>query len=196
MIAGAIFAVAAFILYQIKPDFPVNAMVMSFLSSQLCIMLYIAVSLLNSDKPFDLDKMLHRGPYAPADAPPAKPNTWLTRLGITSEFTKFESFIALGMCVWSIGWCVVAITATIYYFTFGISFDGWITFWKIYIGITFSLGLVIIIWLAVGGIRDLKFLFNKLATAQCDEHDDGMILKEPPQEAGTGKTDAAPKDIA
>ena len=46
--------------------FPVNSLELSFAASLVALLLYVAVSLLTCRKPFDLEKMLHRGKWSDA----------------------------------------------------------------------------------------------------------------------------------
>jgi len=175
MLTSVTVGVAAFITYQIYPKFPINAQWMSFICAVTCITLYIIVSLVGKKVHFNLDKMLHRGRYAADGEQIDLPKTFLERVGITSNFKFGDKFVAYGMMVWSLGWCLVAIITTIYYFIFGISFDGWMNFWKVYVWLTFVLGTGIIIWFAIGGLFDLKHLFRMLSTVRRDDNDNGTV---------------------
>ncbi|MGF0039109.1 hypothetical protein ACQRE0_22415, partial [Victivallis vadensis] len=72
-------------------SFPISGQELFFFVSVLSILLYVAVSLLTCRKPFDFDRMLHRGKYnlehhTAADAEPTgNPGflRWKTLLGIT-----------------------------------------------------------------------------------------------------------------
>ena len=81
---------------------PVNAIEFNFFLSVLCVILYLGVSRLTCRKPFNLDRMLHRGKYGLGEKREIK-QKWTLRtvfsnlIGITPEYTRGDKAIAWGV---------------------------------------------------------------------------------------------------
>jgi Na+/melibiose symporter-like transporter len=188
----SIFAIAMDYIWPLYHDgkkFPINGQYMTFIAVICCTVSYIMISMLSRTKPFDLFGLLHRNNKI-IDVPEAKKATFrlLEKLGITTEFSRGEVLLVCLMTTWSVGWCIAAIITMIYYFVFGISHKGWMNFWLVYTGMTIFLGGIVTIWFAIGGVRDLRFMFKTLATRARDYNDDGMVE----QPATSARTEQAP----
>ena len=149
--------------------------VLGFLVNQKCI--YVLVSLLTCRKPFNLDKMPHRGKYnlehfvakdadvSASGASGRKRFDWRILLGITPEYSRGDRILA-----WSVlGW-------TLYNFLFFLveavwnipeawrwSEKTWINLWVYYsLPLSILIGLITTIWFSWGTIRDLIRLFRAL----------------------------------
>lgn len=173
-----------FIVWEMNPvKFPINSYELYFLSMVFGILAYVAGSLLTQKKPYDLDRLLHRGVYDVAQEykPPFK---WTLRnatgkvIGITPEYTRGDKIIA-----WSVfGYAIV--------YKFLLSFVGvliwnlilpWPTeWWSTYFFITSLvvtglLGIISTFWFLIGGIIDVRKLFVDLAARSDDPLDNGMV---------------------
>jgi len=165
--------------------FPVNSFEIYFLAATLGIGGYVAGSLLTYRKPYNLDKLLHRGEYAEAAVVPEPAWTWRNvyskLIGITSEYTRGDKIIA-----WS-----VFVYAIIYQFL--IAFVGvlvwnlispWPAHWWSYyfyftiVVVGLVVGAVSTVWFMWGGTLDLFRLFRDLAARKEDPSDDGWVEKE------------------
>lgn len=77
--------------------FPINSFEIFFISMVLSLGGYIVGSYLTY-KPYNLDKLLHRGIYADAPAPPKEHwtfrNVFSKLIGITDEYTRGDKIIA------------------------------------------------------------------------------------------------------
>ena len=163
---------------------PVNAIEFNFFLSVLCVILYLGVSRLTCRKPFNLDRMLHRGKYGLGEKREIKqkwtPRTVLSNLvGITPEYTRGDKAIAWGVFVWS------------FVYGFGLAFVGvvvwnvfqpWpIKWWSWYFVIQFFivpclLACVTTVWFGVGGFIGLRQLFRDLAARkETNDLDDGRV---------------------
>ena len=71
---------------------------------------------------------------------------------------------------------LVIVVVFIWHYWQGTDDNLWLTFWHVFIWLYFILTIVIIVWFAIGGLRDLRDMFKKLATAKCDMHDDGSVI--------------------
>ena len=146
-----------------------------------CILSYAIISLLTCRKPFNMDRLLHRGKYdTKGDHVAAKDGikrAWLKVVGITEEFTRVDRFLAVGLVVWNFGWLAVFIVTTIIHFLFvEVSTDWWSGFWHLWIWLQVLIGIPATVWFTIGGIRDIKRVFVRLATLQRDDRDDGRVV--------------------
>ncbi len=163
---------------------PVNAIEFNFFLSVLCVLLYLGVSKLTCKKPFNLDRMLHRGKYGLGEKREIKqkwtPRTVFSNLiGITPEYTRGDKAIAWGVFLWS------------FVYGFGLAFVGvviwnaihpWpIRWWCWYFVIQFfivpcAMACVTTVWFGVGGFIGLGQLFRDLATRrETNDLDDGRV---------------------
>ncbi len=175
------------VVWEMNPlKFPINSFEIYFLSMMFGLGAYIIGSLLTYRRPYDLDRMLHRGKYAERVEKPATVWSWKglysKLIGITGEYSKSDRVIA-----WSVFFYSVV-------YQFGIAFVGvliWNFFdpwpakwWSWYFFITIVVvgiitGIVSTIWFMIGGIVDLRQLFRDLALRVDNPADDGWV--ETPQ---------------
>ena len=168
--------------------FPINSFEIFFISMVLSVGSYIIGSYLTY-KPYNLDKLLHRGAYADGEseikAEPVKESLFKKILnmlvGITSEYTKGDRAIA-----WSVfGYSII--------YQLGISFGAVIIWniispwpahwWTTYYYITALLvpviiGIVSTVWFLWGGTVDLRQLFKDLALRKSNAADNGQVEKD------------------
>jgi len=178
LIVGSVVSVAGIILQQIYVDFPINGQYFWGIAMGVSTIVYIVVSLFNRRNDFDMDKMLHRGKYAIkeetviVDAVPVK---GFKMLGIGKEFTRGDKFIYLAAYGWTFIWVIVFIIGTIFNFSGDVADSSWMAFWKIFVTINLAASFLIIIWFAIGGIKDFKEMLYRLKTMVRDHHDDGSV---------------------
>jgi SSS family solute:Na+ symporter len=173
-----------FIVWEMNAvKFPVNSYELYFLAMVFGILAYVVGSLLTQRKPFNLDRLLHRGVYDVAQEYRA-PYKWTLRhaagklIGITPEYTRGDRIIA-----WSVfGYAIV--------YKFGLTFvvvlvwnlvSPWpAEWWSAYffvtsLVVTGILGVVSTVWFFLGGIVDLRALFKDLAARTDNPLDNGMV---------------------
>ncbi len=163
---------------------PVNAIEFNFFLSVLCVILYLGVSRLTCRKPFNLDRMLHRGKYGLGEKREIK-QKWTLRtvfsnlIGITPEYTRGDKAIAWGVFLYS------------FVYGFGLAFAGvvvwnvihpWpVKWWCWYFVIQFFvipciLACFTTVWFGVGGFFGLRQLFRDLAARKdTNDLDDGRV---------------------
>jgi len=164
--------------------FPINSYEIYFISMILSIGGYVVGSLLTY-KPYDLDKLLHRGKYADKPAPPRMKwtirNVFAKLIGISPEYTLGDKIIAYSVFGYSFVYGVVIVFGGIVIWN---AFYKWPDQWwsiKFFItslivpGIIASISTVWFMW---GGIRDMKRLFVDLEKRKADENDNGQVLEE------------------
>ena len=171
--------------------FPINSYELLFIASVLAIVSYIIASFIRY-KPFDLDKLLHRGKYADSDDLEAQaagvrrnipcwklPLVWCKMLlGIDRNYTKGDKIIAWSVFLYS------------FVYSFLLAFvgvcawnkirpwtqEGWNTFFFYNeLVIPGILGIVSTVWMGIGGFMDMKALFRDLAKRVDDPEDNGMV---------------------
>ncbi|MBR7145574.1 MAG: sodium:panthothenate symporter [Lentisphaeria bacterium] len=162
---------------------PINSYEWYFITMLVTMIIYIAVSYLTLKKPFNIERMLHRGKYSLGEGVSIK-TAWTFRtvfqkiIGITPEYTTGDKVIA-----WSyFGYSFV--------YRFGLTFvavaswnliSPWpAEYWGIYFLIVFLLvpGLSAVItgvWLSIGGYKDMRQLFKDLENRVVNHLDDGRV---------------------
>ena len=56
--------------------------------------------------------------------------------------------------------------------------EPWLSYWEIYIWVQIVMSVVVIVWFAIGGVRDVRKMAHLLATMERDDTDDGMVRSE------------------
>ena len=162
-----------------REKFPINGQIIYFSAMMAAIVGYILCSLLDRRKPFDLDKMLHRGEEdGDSSAVEGKTFSWNRVIGISPEFTRFEKLIFYATFGWTMFWWLVFLAGTVVCLTWDVPDVAWMKFWYIYIWISILVGGVCTIWIFCGGLRDMKKLFLNLKSQAVDEGDDGFVRKD------------------
>ena len=163
-------------------SFPINSYEIFMISMILSIGTYVLGSLLTY-KPYDLDKLLHRGRYSDDRTIKREPWTmrslWRKLIGITPEYTRADRFIA-----WAL------FTYTVVYQFFGIFLliivwnllspwpDHWwgIYFYAVQLIVPGIVACISTVWFMCGGIIDIRRLFIDLAKRIEDVNDNGQVL--------------------
>lgn len=164
--------------------FPINSFEIYFISMILSVGGYVIGSYLTY-KPYDLDKLLHRGKYA--DGPEPVKEKWTLRnifskiIGITPEYTRGDRIIAYSVFFYSVVYSVGIIF-------FGIVIWNAIwpwphSWWTVKFFITTLLipgivGVISTIWFMIGGSLDAIQLFRDLKKRVEDPNDNGQILDD------------------
>ena len=188
-ITGSVLCTGGFIIQAIwtkvpllsnySPVCPLNGLHITFIVSIISIILYVAVSLITCKELFNLDKMLHRGKYSIGGEHiiESEKISLIRKLtGIDKEFTRGDKIAAIAMMSWTLFWIFALIGVSIFY-TFGtISDDLWAIIWGSYVYILTIAALPLMIWLFIGGVSDLKYLFKTLNTKERDDNDNGQCL--------------------
>jgi solute:Na+ symporter, SSS family len=163
-------------------DFPLSGQEVYFFSMAVAWVFYIGFSLTDRHT-FNLDKMLHRGEYVVASDRQATGGrdikrqwNWRMALGITEEFTRGDKIIYGITIAKSLMFFGLWIVMTITWYTVGISDDGWATY-HYYVNAMFFIGtsFIVMVWLSIGGLKDLVALLKDLKEAKRDFSDDGTV---------------------
>jgi SSS family solute:Na+ symporter len=150
MVTGLALSTAGFVFRGIDPTF-LDGRIMAFWVSVVCIVVYVTVSLLGRDPHFDLEGLLHRQPGE-------KRSPW--RFG--PEVPRGDRvLIPLIFGVGSIA-LVTHLAVGVVCITAGVPTSRWLAFWPGYLIVMFTLGTAFLVWITIGGFRDLMRLFGAL----------------------------------
>ena len=162
--------------------FPINSNEIFFIAMVLGILSYVTVSLITQRKPFNLDRMLHRGIYSTGEMPPAEKLTFKSiigkMVGIDGNYTRGDKIIAWSVFFYSFvyGFLVAFVGVAVWNI-----FSKWpLEWWSWYFFIVNLLipGIVAIIstvWFTWGGTRDLLRMFRDLEAKEDNPLDDGRV---------------------
>ena len=145
-----------------------------------CILIYIMVSLLTFKKPFDLDRMLHRGKYAVEGDESVEDEVgiakWKKVLGLDKNIPfddkviMFVGYSYVGLSMLMVG------GGGIYHLVIGISNAGWLKLWHCYIWFSAVYLVAVATWFGIAGFFDMKKMFAMLKIAKQDSRDDGTVI--------------------
>ena len=138
---------------------------------------YVLVSLATCRKPFDLQRMLHRGAHSDHEIQPSAGRKSLLRfIGVNHEFTRGDKLLAVANTAWAIFWFVVALSTTLYASRHPMSDEAWSRLWQFKSYLATAIGVLVTAWFAKGGLSDLKFMVHRLRTMTRNTLDDGMVI--------------------
>lgn len=173
--------------WKMNPNkFPVNSVEIGFIGQVLALGSYMLVSLLTCRKPFNMDKMLHRGIYADSDAKPIekkpfKLGTFINKniLGIDANYTRGDKILAWSVFFYSFIYTFVILFAMVVIWNWVSPWDAaaWGKYFYIkQFVIVGVIGVVSTVWFGIGGTRDLLRLFRDLETKEDNALDDGRVV--------------------
>lgn len=190
LLTGSILSVTGIVLrVSCAGKFPFNGVQISFFSMLVAISVYVIVSLLTNRGNFNLDRMLHRGNYADvipllgeqAEIPVGvarKKFSWGKLIGFDEQYSRGDKVIAGSLFVWSLLFASMFLIGTLWNIISPWPLSWWSAFWHVVgIGIPVVITLVTSVWFTIGGIRDIRRLFQKLAVHRENPLDDGFVVK-------------------
>ncbi len=150
MVAGLTLSAGGFVYRGIDPTF-LDGRLMAFWVSVVCILLYVVVSLLGKDPDFDLDGLLNRQPEM-------KPRRW--RFG--PEVPRGDRILICAI-FGVVGLALVThLGVGLYSISADVPTSSWLAFWPGYLWVMFVLGTAFLVWISIGGFRDLLRLLGTL----------------------------------
>ncbi len=183
MIVGSGLGVLGLAMPKLYPEFPLNGNWMMLFSMLAGIASFIVVSLLTCRQPHNMDQLLHRGEYAiPEDnvvpAAVAAIPTWKrVMLGYDENFTRGDRFISASLFGWTALMFGAFAVITLLNIVFGAwserTWWRWIVFYNVFLPL--AVGAVTTVWFTIGGLIDVRRLFEKLRTMPHEARDDGIL---------------------
>jgi Na+/proline symporter len=185
IVEGASAPFEPFVVWRITADkFPINSQEIYAITLIVTISLYIGLSLLTCRKPFNMDRLLHRGKYQREGMriekePLTVKRALLKLLGITPEYTRGDKAIAWSVFIYTFGWTfLVCFVVVLTWNTIKAwNNENWATWFFInYLVVGSLLALVSTVWFFIGGTWDLRRLFRNLRAKESNDLDDGRVI--------------------
>jgi len=159
---------------------PINAQILWFWTMIATLVTYVVVSLISSagKEPYNMDRLLHRGRYAVEEdqETDAEASRGWAIFGMGSEFTRNDRIVFVFSYSYIFLISLVFVVGTAYMLGAGISDAAWAEFWWWFCIVTLILTTVVTVWVAAGGIKNLKELRARLESLERDEADDGTVV--------------------
>jgi len=176
---------APYIVWQMDPvKFPINSNEIFFLSMVTGIILYCGISFLTCRKPFNLDRMLHRGIYGERqEQQPVRKargvRALLNRLaGIDEQYSHGDKVIAWSVFLYAFGYTFMGTFIAVIVWNWLMPWP--LEYWSYYF-LTVQLlvpsvvAAITSVWFLIGGIVDLRRMFRDLAARIDNPFDNGMV---------------------
>lgn len=174
-----------YVMWTMDPvKFPINSYELYFMSMIAGIVAYVVGSWVTYKKPYNLDRLLHRGVYdVEGQVKPAfkwtPGNVAKALVGITPEYTRGDKIIAWSVVgyaiVYKFGLCFVAVL--IWNMISPWPTHWWSTYFFVTsLCVTGVVGIVSTFWFLIGGIIDMKRLFKDLEARVDNPLDNGQVV--------------------
>ncbi|MFI4910098.1 MAG: sodium:panthothenate symporter [Sedimentisphaeraceae bacterium JB056] len=173
-----------YIVWEINPvKCPINSVEFYFIAMFSGTLAYVMGSLLTYKKPYNLDRLLHRGVYNTDGIQEVKLAwTWKTMfgklIGITGDYTRGDRVIAWAVFGYSIVYQIFVCFLPIVVWNCISRWPSswWSSFYFIsYLVINPIIGTITAVWFTCGGVRDVFQLFKDLAKRVDNPLDDGRV---------------------
>lgn len=176
MITGITVSLSLFITRIFNPDFFLNGMECTCLSSLMATIVYVTVSWIKPAD-VDLDKILN---YEISHKENKVKYLFKQLFQIPSGFdTLGDKLLGVLVRILTLGMLGTFAGLTIYNLAVGLLSDTWwFAFWRIYLYIILFLAVVFTVWLFVGGVWDFRRLVKLLKSKTRDTTDDGYVEKQ------------------
>ena len=173
------------IVWTMNPvKFPVNSYEISFIAMVAGIIAYVLVSFITCRKPYNLERMLHRGIYRLPGETELVREKWTVStffrkvIGITSDYTRGDKIIAYAVFGYSFVYSMVIAFLLVLVWNIISRWDIKYWSWYFFIHNVVVLGIVGIIstvWFSIGGVIDIRRLFRDLANRTANPLDNGIV---------------------
>jgi SSS family solute:Na+ symporter len=172
-----------YVRWEMDPmKFPINSYEIFFLAMISSLLMYVVLSLLTYRKPYNLDRMLHRGKYSIDGikniiSPWTWKSVWGKLIGITPEYTRGDKVIA-----WTVFGYGIVLRLGVLFFAVIIwnaispwPREWWKYFFYVKLNVFFITGMITTVWFMIGGIVDIRRLLKDLAARVDNPLDDGRV---------------------
>jgi SSS family solute:Na+ symporter len=152
---------------NVNPEF--TGRLIMFHASLISIAVYLLLSELTKSDSVSFDEMFNR---SAEEIELRKQRRWWQ---FAPEVPKLDRILI--PCIYGGIFAFIAsfIGAWIYCTKNEVSSEAWLKFWHVYIYTMFGFGVVFMIWVILGGFRDLIRMFKNLMTQKTDAADDGSV---------------------
>ena len=166
--------------------FPINSFEIYCISMLLAVITYILGSLITY-KPYNLDKLLHRGEYADENSLPMVvekltfKNIFKKIINITPEYTLGDKIIAYSVFGYSFVYQILICfgVVVIWNFIYPWPIEWWsINFYVTVILVPSIVGVIATIWLTWGGVKDIRQMLIDIHNIKEDDSDNGQVFDE------------------
>jgi solute:Na+ symporter, SSS family len=176
-----------YVVWTMNPvKFPINSVEVMFIAIIGGVLAYVIGSLVTYRKPYNLERLLHRGAYSIDGVKPVGKQalrwSWRTAvdklLGITPEFTRGDKVLTwsvfLYTFIYQIGLCFVGVLV------WNLIAPWPAQWWSHYFFVTTLcvgafIGIISTVWFLIGGIIDTKQLIRDLEKRVDNPLDDGRV---------------------
>ncbi len=173
-----------YIVWTVTPDkFPINSMEFYLLSMLVALGLYFGLSFLTCRKPFNMDRMLHRGKYRREGTELQKEkltvrNALKTLLGIDSQYTRGDKALTWSVFIYTFVWQFGSFVVLVIWNAFSPWPNSWWANWFLFYNIILAgaIGIVTTVWFTIGGTIDLSRMFKRLKEKEVNVLDDGRVV--------------------
>lgn len=164
MTAGAVLSISGFICRSLNPKF-LDGRIMAFWVTIVCIAIYVIVSYLGKKPQIDMNELLNRD----------KNSTRRRWFQWADEVPKSDRILipCLVSCV--VIFLLIFAGVCIYNRIYEVPTESWLRFWHVYLYGMFVVGTAFLVWITIGGIRDLIKLFKLLESETVNFEDDGSV---------------------
>lgn len=173
-----------YIVWEMNPvKCPINSLEFYFLAVIFGTLAYVIGSLITYRKPFNLERLLHRGKYNTDGVANIKSkwtwrSVWGKLIGITPDYTVGDRIIVWSVFgytfIYQLGFAFVAVLVWNIFSPWPLSW--WSMYYRIvYFVITPIVGIITTVWFCWGGFRDIRQLFKDLAKRVDNPLDDGRV---------------------
>ena len=169
MIVGAVAAISSFTCRIMYPEI-LDGRIMAFWVSIICIVVYVTVSLLDKSPRVDLDEVLNR--KKTRENPAAQKRKWFQW---PSEVPKGDRILIPCIVIAIVLFLTAFIGSWIYNTVVEVPTERWLNFWQVYLYSMFALASAFLVWILIGGIRNLVQSLRGLKAQKVDEKDDGSV---------------------
>lgn len=172
-----------YILWRMNPDsFPINSQESLFVTMVLSVGLYFIISLLTCRKPFNMDRLLHRGEYqregkAIEHKIMSVKDALMKMVGINQEYSKGDKVLAWSVFFWMMGWgFAMWLVVVIWNYISPWPYQYWVNWQVINLVAIGVVAVVSAVWFTIGGVWDLRLLFKRLTARDKNILDDGRVI--------------------
>jgi SSS family solute:Na+ symporter len=173
MIVGLVLSVAGFCYRIINPDF-MNGTTMCFAITLICILTYFIVSLVTPEPDVNLDEILNR--RKEDENVPREKSKILPFVKWRPEVPQSDRVLIPVVYTVIGAFLIVFVGTCIYNMVNDVPVTKWLSFWHVYLYLMFTLGSAFLVWIIVGGLRDIAKLFRSLKERGISDEDDGSVV--------------------